>query len=230
MPVRNGLAYTRAALPTLLAQDIGDVDLLMIDNDSTDGTGEFCRAQQGVLYHHQRPALSVAASWNKGLRFLFEDDGAPGYVLTVNNDLLLKPETYRLLVEDGGQFVTGVGVNTMEQFAELCAPSQRRPHPDFSCFLIRRECWDRVGPFDEQFVGAYAEDSDYHLRMHQAGISAYCLDLPFYHAASGTIKSASEKEAEAIRRRADANRERFKAKWGVEAGSTEYYTLFTARP
>ncbi|MEL7646274.1 MAG: glycosyltransferase family 2 protein [Anaerolineaceae bacterium] len=37
-----------------------------------------------------------------------------------------------------------------------------------SCMLIRRETWEQVGPFDEQFF-AYQEDSDYCLRARKAG-------------------------------------------------------------
>ncbi len=37
-----------------------------------------------------------------------------------------------------------------------------------SCMFIRRETWEQVGAFDEQFF-AYQEDSDYCLRARQAG-------------------------------------------------------------
>lgn len=244
VPVRNGLEYTRAALPTFFAQDIGDIAVLFIDNDSTDGTGEFLRAQEGVLYHHQNPALSVAASWNKALQFLFEDGhGAPPYVLVVNNDVELRPDTYRQLVADGGLFVTAVGhqdrsaINPIMLFGSgkdqrpvkpywtPPDPGNKRPHPDMSCFLMRRECWERVGQFDEQFSTAYCEDLDYDLRMRQSGITAMALELPFYHVKSGTLKSASPEEKGAIMKHAEENRAKFKAKWGVGAGSPEYYTL-----
>lgn len=226
---RNGLEYTRAALPTLFAQDIGNVAVLFIDNDSTDGTGEFLRSQDGVLYSPQRPALSVAQSWNRSLRFLFEDADAPDYALVVNNDVELRPDTYGRLVADGGLFVTAVGhsdKNSIKPPHIAPDPAKKRPHPDFSCFLIRRECWDLVGPFDEAFTGAYCEDADYHLRMHNLGIKAEALEMPFYHAACGTIKSATPEERTAIMRRADSNRALFKDKWGVAVGSPEYYALF----
>ena len=57
-----------------------------------------------------------------------------------------------------------------------------------------------------------------HVWMHQHGISAVCIDLPFYHYAAGTLKAASPGEAERIKRGAGANRERFRAKYGCSAG------------
>ena len=37
-----------------------------------------------------------------------------------------------------------------------------------SCMIIRRECWEQVGDFDEAFF-AYQEDSDYCIRARKAG-------------------------------------------------------------
>ena len=37
-----------------------------------------------------------------------------------------------------------------------------------SCMIIRRECWEEVGDFDETFF-AYQEDSDYCIRARKAG-------------------------------------------------------------
>lgn len=227
-PVRNGVEYTKAALPTFLAQEMF-VNIILIDNDSSDGTGEWARSQP-LSHWPQRPAKSVSASWNRALRQLFGGrslfEQRSDYALIVNNDVLLKPETYRLLLEDGGEFVTATGVNTMEQFAQPSQPQNKRPHPDFSCFLIRRSCWEKVGPFDESYTGGYVEDCDYHVRMHRAGVDARCLAVPFFHAACGTIKSAAPEEAKLISQRADANRKRFFDKYGCVPGDANYQKLF----
>jgi GT2 family glycosyltransferase len=100
------------------------------------------------------------------------------------------------------------------------------PHPDFSCFCISHDCYKTVGKFDEEYYPAYAEDADYHIRMHRAGIEAISINLPFLHHASQTLATASPEEAAIIRRGADANRERFYTKYGARIGSPEYYNLF----
>jgi len=225
-PVRNNLALNRAAIRTFLAQDIGDVDVLIVDNDSQDGTQQWLWSQpvQTVTF---RPGKSVAASWNFGLRHFF-GKGAE-YVLVVNNDTELMPATYRHLVEDGGLWVTAVGTRDRSKIAPPYHdpdPSRKRPHPDMSCYLIRRECWERVGEFDEKMAGAYCEDSDYDVRMYRAGIRAYCLDLPFLHYGAQTLVNADQVEAAAIRYNADKNRALFKERYGVEVGSEGYYRLF----
>ena len=243
-PVRNGLHLTRAAMEDFLDQNIGDIAVLLLDNDSTDGTAQWA-ATLGPAVHTSRVAdRGVAASWNFGLRWVF--GRGEQYALVVNNDVRLRPDTYHHLVDDGGEFVTAVGTTDMEKIepkAELkntlialqCMydqpnPTAKRPHPDLSCYLIRREVWDNVGPFNESYTSPYVEDADYHLRRHHADVKADCLDLPFYHLGAGTIKCASDDEVVAIQSAADANRRRFHEAHGVQVGSKEYYALFGHGP
>ena len=99
----------------------------------------------------------------------------------------------------------------------------KRPHPDFSCYLIRREVWAKVGEFDEGFTRAFCEDGDYDMRMWKAGIRGECIDLPYYHYGSATVKLAGVKEQRAIQKAADVSRKHFESKWGFAMASPEYY-------
>lgn len=225
-PIRNGIQFTREALPTFLEQDI-PVKVLFIDNDSHDGSGEWLRAQADVLYWHRRPGLGVAQSWNLALKWVFGDLGMKAeHALVVNNDVLLQPGTYRMLLEDGGEFVTATGVNNMSQFQETPDPSLQRPHPDFSCFLIRKDCYETVGHFDEGYQTGFYEDNQYHVRMHRKGIQAHCIGVPFFHHASGTLKVANDFDRKQIQDAASQNRKRFFQEFGCYPDSPEYERLF----
>lgn len=224
MLVRNALELTKRSIASVAAQDI-PVNLFCVDNDSTDGTAEFFRDNR-IWNYRASPQLGVSKGWNYGLRYFFET-GAD-YVLVVNNDIVARPDAYRELLADGGPFVTCVGVNTFEESQKPFVKAIR-PNPDFSCFLIRREVWERVGEFDESMV-FYASDADMHVRMFQAGITAYTIGLPFYHVASGTLKNANHQDHLAIQRQADLDRETFEKKWGCKVGSREYYALFNQEP
>jgi GT2 family glycosyltransferase len=221
---RNGLELTKRCIRSVLDQDI-DVVIYVIDNDTEDGHKDILASypKNKVLNWRFTPAKGVSASWNFGLEYLF-DTAQCEKVLVLNNDTELKRETYRYLDLDGGPFVTAVSVDNIDGIKGGWAPS-RRPHPDFSCFMIRREVWQKVGKFDESMV-LYASDADYHLRMHQAGIHAYTIGIPFYHVASGTLKSAPEAERQRIQQQADMDRDTFERKWGCRVGSEHYYRLF----
>lgn len=215
---------TKAAVTSFLAQDV-PCRVVLINNASRDNTAAWMATlPDSVLQVHFSAQRSVAACWNFGLDWCFRN-GAES-VLVANNDVELRPETYRLLEADGGPFVTAVGVNTKEQAQEALEPEKRRDHPDFSCFMIRKDTFQRVR-FDEAYEGAYAEDAAFHLSMFRAGIPAYCIGLPFYHVASGSMKYSDEEAQERIRFYADRNRKLFKDRHGADVGSPEYYALFS---
>lgn len=221
------MTLTRKALKTFKAQDIGEVMIIVINNASTDGTNEFLQTQRDVATMYFDPPLSVAESWNRALTFVFK--AGAEYAFVVNNDTELRSDAYRLLVEDGGGFVTAVGTRDPEKIKppySVPNPEAKRDHPDFSAFLIRREVYERVGPFDECFKIAFCEDASYHVRMHRAGVHAYCLDLPFLHHGSMTIKNAELSEVRKIQAQAEKNRALFKKMYGFEVGSPEYYAEF----
>lgn len=238
-PTRNNIHLLREAVRTFRAQDIGDIRILIIDNGSTDGTAQWLMTQKDITtLSIQSPGLSVARSWNQALNWVFAGPRPEQYALVANNDIELRPDTYRHLVADGGGFVTAVGVRdrarikpldhelvTPQRYADP-DPAQKRPHPDFSCYLIRREVFRTVGEFDENFKIAFCEDWDYHLRLHNAGIRAEALELSFLHHASQTVKNAEAGERERIMTQAAENREYFYSKWGVRGGTDEYYALF----
>jgi GT2 family glycosyltransferase len=228
MLARNGINFTKPAVQSCLAQTgIGKVRLLMVDNMSTDGTREYLnRLYPDVVTITNVPQKSVAESWNQGLTALFSDEDTEA-VLVVNNDVELHPETYMHLLNAGDGFVTAVGVDNPGCLLNKPKPSTKSPHPDFSCYLIRRWVWDRVGRFDEHFAVAFGEDWDYHCRMQAAGVRAVSIDLPYYHYGSATIKALAPEAAEAMGKQADANREYFAKKWGFKGASPEYERFFS---
>jgi GT2 family glycosyltransferase len=219
---RNNLYLTKKAVAS--ARKAHNCEVLLTDNASEDNTPNWLNAQStdGFRYQINSTQQSLAACWNAGLSFIFKNQDK---ALVINNDVEILPDTYKILSEYPGEFVTGVSVRTPE---ELVMPDTftASPHPDFSCFCISRNCFETVGPFDEAMFPAYAEDSDYHVRMHRAGIKAVSLNLPFLHHGSQTIKQCSEAERHIIQRGADANRERFFKKYKARIGTPEYDKLF----
>ena len=69
MPVYNAQRYLREALDSLLAQTMGDFEVVMSDNASTDATAEICHeyaARDARFRYHRNPAnLGVVANFNR---------------------------------------------------------------------------------------------------------------------------------------------------------------------
>jgi GT2 family glycosyltransferase len=220
---RNNLHLTKKAVASALAQDT-PTDVLVVDNDSDDGTGAWLCSKAKVYACFMTRWQSLAYCWNHALTMAFREYSE---VLVINNDVELRPDTYNILKKCGhGSFVTGISVRTAGEMDKYVVEAAS-PHPDFSCFMIHKECWEKVGKFDEGYFPAYVEDCDYHVRMHRAGIRAVAIDLPFLHHGSGTLKSCSNRERIIIEQGAERNRERFKEKYGCYPGTPEYQQLFT---
>ncbi|MGH8642312.1 MAG: glycosyltransferase family 2 protein [Burkholderiales bacterium] len=68
VPVYNGERHVRAALESLLRQTLGDLELIISDNASTDSTRDICeeyvRRDSRVRYHRQSENIGVARNWN----------------------------------------------------------------------------------------------------------------------------------------------------------------------
>lgn len=225
---RNGLGLTKKAVKSILAQSV-PMEVLLVDNASEDGTREWAKSKRDVTMIGWETQRSLAECWNHALKALWR----VGYTeaLVVNNDVEIHWGTVEALhyysQSTGTGFVTCVSVNKQEQMKEYTGKDWNpRPNPDFSNFLISKEVTQKVGWFDEKMFPAYCEDSDYHVRMHRAGIHAVCIDLPFLHHGASTLKESPEGEQAKIRRGAQKNRERFFDLYGCFPGTPEYEALF----
>lgn len=217
----NNLELTKKCIESVLNQDV-PVDLLVIDNGSTDGTVEWLRTQDFMFLLRHRNA-GVSSGWNMGLTFFFHD-GAKN-VLVLNNDVFIPPWFLSFLLSYNLPFVSGVSVDVMSAIQYPSRWETPAPCPDFSGFLIRQDCYDTVGSFDERMVH-YAGDCEYHVRAHRAGIKLLNAGVPFYHERSSTLKNADPEDRTTIVCQANADRQAFREKYGCIPGEPGYNDLF----
>ena len=97
MPVYNVAAYLPQCLDSVLSQDHRELEVILIDDGSTDGSGEICDTfaakDSRVKVIHQKNSGAAAAK-NAGLRI------ATGYYLSfVDSDDYLEPDVYGYMVE-----------------------------------------------------------------------------------------------------------------------------------
>lgn len=224
----NCLELTKKCVASIETQDV-DTGIYIFDNASTDGTREWAKD-----YTLQFPRKNVKEVWeadtNEGVSrgwnvmlsrlFIYYD-----HVLVPNNDTILPPWFISELLSYDVSFVTGVAVDKMEQIAEKAERTPLGPHPDFSAFLIRRDCWEKVGTFDESML-LYCGDCDYHVRAVKAGIQLWKSNTPYYHERSSTARLASPEDQRKIYAQAEKDREAFQKKWGCVPGTPEYNALF----
>lgn len=222
----NCIQSTMRCVQSVHLQDIPGVELFVIDNDSTDGTREWLIANH-IPHARFRPQLGVSAGWNFGLDWFFRQPEVE-HVLVIGNDTWLPSNFYRELMGYQCPFVTGVTESEAKVVEKTVVPEVLGECPDFSAFLMRRDCWTVVGRFDED-MKLYASDCDYHVRAKRFDIPLFKANVPFGHDRSSTIRNAKGAEAEALAKQAEADRQTFAKKWGCLPGTPEYAALFTGK-
>jgi GT2 family glycosyltransferase len=209
----DGRHLLEIALPSLAAQTLSDVHVLVVDNGSSDGTAEWLAAEwpsvEVIALPHN---VGVTAALNVGLRAA---RGAE-FVALLNNDLELEPDCLAELVEalreypeagsagtklldfrqrdviDGtGDMMRWTGMATRRGHGERDVGRYDAPEALFGACggaaLYRQTALQDVGLLDETFF-AFSEDVDWALRAQLAGWTCrYVPSAVVYHMGSATL-------------------------------------------
>ena len=216
----DNLALTQRAVESVRNQDI-ETRVYIIDNGSKDETVAWAE-EHSFLLDASPLNVGVSAGWNHGLKILLATNE---FCTVIGSDTVLPPWFCRTLLACDVPFITGVAVDNMQQAMEHPVPGVFTFNPDFSGFCIRRDCWERVGPFDER-MRLYASDCDFHVRAHRMGVPLYKMSCAFYHERSSTLRLAPEAERQEINEQANKDRAVFQSIYGCLPGSEAYEALF----
>lgn len=195
IPSYNHRPYVLQAIESVLAQELTDLDLIVIDDGSQDGSAELIRElweKRGGFRFIARENRGLLRTLNEGLHLargeffceLASDDYFPPGSLQRRIDYLRDSDCVAV-------FADGVIVQGTSPTAERFLPRQRRQMlaaddpipamlnghlPVFSTGMIRTEVLRRVGGFDEENFRFY-EDLDTPIRLALAGRFGF-VDVP----------------------------------------------------
>ena len=154
-------AWLRATVSSFVASDI-PVEVLVVHNG-----GDLPELPPEVEVVVPESNLGYAGGANVGLR-RWLDDGAAPFCVVASHDVRVAPEALRRLVaaaeQDPALGAVGPSLPRYKADAGILEPA----YLNGTCVLLRRECIEVVGVFDEDF-GSYFEDRDLSRRMVTAG-------------------------------------------------------------
>lgn len=180
-----------ACLSSVLAQEIpGGFEVLVVDNGPDDGTRALVEKSFPTVRYAKDENRGFGAGNNLGARL-----AAGQQIVFLNPDTVVEPGALARLVEplakEGvattpcivlydepklvntcGNLLHFTGLATTQGLREDAdAFRGTRPVPGVSgaCFAFRRDDWERLGGFDEEFF-LYVEDTDLSWRAHRAGL------------------------------------------------------------
>ena len=188
LPTYNRAHLVREAIESVLNQTFADLELILVDDGSTDNTQAVVRSLSDPRVRSvEQPNQGASSARNTGLRLC-----AGEYVAFLDSDDLFLPQKLALQVpalegqsEAGlvyGRYYSVRGAEAPRLLAGVC-------HSDlgldrlllgtafhWSTVLIRRSWLDQVGGFDERLP--VSEEWELTLRLALAGCRMVCLPQP----------------------------------------------------
>ena len=207
----NGLDYTQRCLKTLLETlkhyEPGKIEVVVVDNASTDGTVEYLRSLRPRIKLIENPQnLGFSKANNLAIKALPKDFD----VVLLNNDMELHQEDWLYRLQKcayqapdiglvGCRLVSGTGLlmhaGTYMPLETLWGQQIGGGEKDinqypfsrevegvvFACVYLKRQTLQEVGLLDEDYF-AYFEDTDYCFRAKEKGYRVfYCGEVNLVH-------------------------------------------------
>jgi len=235
----NNLEYTKSCVESIFSYSrYPNLQLILVDNHSQDGTIEYLRELQSrkpdvqVIFNEENKGF--AGGNNVGLKVA---DGE--YIVFLNNDTVVTTDWLYVLMsilqKNPRLGIIGPVSNAvwnvqkiqttyqtmveMHQWAEDYTSQQ----PDdyravnmlgFFCLMTKREVINKVGLLDENYGVGMFEDDDYCRRVKEAGYElGYTKKVFIHHEGSASFGQLSSREHDAIWKK---NRAYFESKWGIK--------------
>jgi glycosyltransferase involved in cell wall biosynthesis len=180
IPVYNGARYMRAAIDSALAQTYQNIEVLVVNDGSDDGgqTDSIARSYGQRLRYFPQENGGVASALNRGIRemkgryfaWLSHDDAFLPEKIASQVDFLNKNKAFAACYSDyfridaAGAITGKVAMPWLPREKALKALFGRQ-YINGSTMVIKRECFDQVGMFDEHL--RYTQDMEMWFRLLQ---------------------------------------------------------------
>ena len=185
IPVRNGEAFLTEALESTQTQTWKELEVIVVDDGSTDQSAAIADAFPGVRLLRQ-PASGQAVARNRGvaasrgalLAFLDADDVWPPRKLEIQAGYLRdRPDVGAVLGRQKLMVEPGVALPPWVEREGGLARADQGTQP--LSLVTRREVWDLVGPFALGL--GFSEDTDWLMRARDLGVRIDLLEEVVLH-------------------------------------------------
>ena len=204
IPVYNTAAFIRDALDSVFAQTTPPLEVIVVDDGSTDDLFSVLKEFDGQLHVIHQSRGGPAAALNRGFQ---EASGTHCARLDADDwwSVEYLSATKELICAQGSDIVItyaqrAVDGSHMGSVLERTVPSDDRFRNilarDFmlGASVISKSLWQRIGGFDETPSIYSAEDYEFWIRAFHAGATASCVNRPVYFYRSRPGQQTSDRE------------------------------------
>lgn len=168
IPVFNGERFLPEAVQSVLDQQYSPVEIIVVDDGSTDGTATVARSLPETVHYLHQTNQGPAAARNRGIEhaqgsliaFADADDLWPAGKLELQLPYLINDPAVDIVLGRIQQVLLSETAN---------GPTQMEPafSVNLGSAVIRKSVFEHVGLFDETM--RYSEDVDWFMRARESG-------------------------------------------------------------
>ena len=221
IPLYNQLHYTKICIESIEKFTPNDVQLIFVDNASTDGTGDFLTGLNNTDVISNRENLGCAGAWNQGIATASGAD----WVVILNNDVIVSPGWIEGLQQAAKRWnldIVSPGIREGEynydietyasEYVKQMQTTIRSGTAHGICFMVHRRVFDKIGCFDENFRIGQFEDKDFFLRAARAGFRLGTVGCSFLHH-FGSVTQDALRKTKVVKPYVTENRAYYIKKW-----------------
>ncbi len=176
IPTYNSAGYLPLAIESVFNQSYGNVEIIIVDDGSTDNTQEIVKPFLERVAYYRKENGGPSSARNHGIRKSTGD-----YIAFLDSDDRWLPEKLELqlniFIKNGSAGLVGCGITNRDEEGKFLSENRMAQGKlEFSTrlifsniiaagstLMISRDVVGRIGLFDEELLGA--EDWDYGLRV-----------------------------------------------------------------
>jgi glycosyltransferase involved in cell wall biosynthesis len=207
IPTYNRCDRLRVALDAVCSQGVDALEVIVVDNNSSDGTASMVKAYPEARVKYTLCAKQgIFHALNHGLALTTGD-----YLTWTSDDNWFHPGALRdlagTLESSGADFVYSDYISLDEESGQqilsaVAGPEELDRHCVVgACFMFRRRLYERLGGFSLRY--RFASDYDYWLKVWRAGFRMLPMSSPrytfTYHPSSASRTRNSTVGAETVR-------------------------------
>ena len=180
IPTYNAARYLPDAIESILRQNYQNMEIIVIDDGSTDNTTTVLSPYSDIVNYHYQDNRGPASARNRAIQlaqgeliaFLDADDIWP-------DDKIVRQLSHMEEFPDVEIIVGRQRVEYLSDAKELLYKEDdlvKEPQvcQSFPVALIRRSAFEKIGNIDEDLI--YFEDWDWHLRARESGLKILAYD------------------------------------------------------
>lgn len=234
----NNLNYNQICLKSIRKYTTANTyEIIIIDNNSTDGTREWLKEQNGIKLILNDENVGFPKGCNLGIEVSEKDND----ILFLNNDTIVTPrwlDNLKVCIYSDEKIgAAGSITNCCSNYQCISVPyndmksiikfadknnisssdkwEQKNKLIGF-CMLVKREVINKIGVFDEQFTPGHYEDDDLSMRIIESGYKLMvCYDSYIHHFASASFNKDHTKFNNIVK----TNALKFEEKWDFNSNS-----------